>query len=178
MASAVELTELDGAPTLEIRTSTPVADLPALIGRNYGLLHSYLGELGIDPVGVPNTAYHNSDRSTTSRPPRPGNHPPGTRQPGPKPGRAPAAVRIPQNPHLPHESQPKAAGVLPGEGTGAPTPPHRPDPELPLNLRSPPTHRQIESRQPSRHPPHQHPPHEARDGHPHELRNEEPQHGP
>lgn len=61
MAATVELTELDGAPTLEIRTHTPVADLPALIGRNYGLLYSYLGELGIEPTGVPFTAYHNSD---------------------------------------------------------------------------------------------------------------------
>jgi hypothetical protein len=44
-----------------MRTHTPVAGLPALIGRNYGVLHSYLEELGLEPDGVPFTAYHDSD---------------------------------------------------------------------------------------------------------------------
>lgn len=61
MAIAIELTEFDATPTLEIRTRTPVAGLPALIGRNYGLLSAYLAELGVKRAGVPFTSYHNTD---------------------------------------------------------------------------------------------------------------------
>lgn len=56
-----ELKDLPARPTLAIRTRTPVRGLSEVIGRAYGAIASYLGELGQYPAGAPFAAYHNMD---------------------------------------------------------------------------------------------------------------------
>jgi len=55
------LLEQPEVPTLAVRTRTRVQDLPALIGKTYGSIAAYLGELGHHMAGIPFVAYHNMD---------------------------------------------------------------------------------------------------------------------
>lgn len=48
-------------PVVYIRGRSPVDELPKLFGRAYGAVGAYLGELGVQPAGVPYAAYHNMD---------------------------------------------------------------------------------------------------------------------
>ena len=46
---------------LSIRTRTAAGDLPNVLGRDYGRLAQYLGELGESPTGAPFVGYYNMD---------------------------------------------------------------------------------------------------------------------
>lgn len=48
-------------PTLSIRSRTTEQDLPALVGRAFGAVVQYLGELGEAPAGPPFSIYYNMD---------------------------------------------------------------------------------------------------------------------
>ncbi len=56
-----EILEQPAQPTLTIRTRTSVQDLPQVIGKSYGAIAQYLGELGISSVGHPFVIYYNLD---------------------------------------------------------------------------------------------------------------------
>jgi len=47
--------------TLVVRTKTSVQNLPSLIGKCYGEIAAYLGEMGESPADIPFVAYHNMD---------------------------------------------------------------------------------------------------------------------
>lgn len=57
----IMLLEQPEVPTLAVRTRTRVQDLPLLIGKTYGSIAAYLGELGHHMAGIPFVAYHNMD---------------------------------------------------------------------------------------------------------------------
>ena len=61
MSYQCEAKEQPTQPTLSIRTRTPVQDLPQELGKAYGAIGQYLGELGEQPVGPPFAAYYNLD---------------------------------------------------------------------------------------------------------------------
>ncbi|MGD9091471.1 MAG: GyrI-like domain-containing protein [Anaerolineales bacterium] len=46
---------------LSIRTRTAVGDLPQVMGRCFGSITQYLGELGEQPAGAPFVGYYNMD---------------------------------------------------------------------------------------------------------------------
>ena len=48
-----KIKELKFQPTLAVKTRTPVENLPQEIGNAYKGIMQYLGELGIEPVGMP-----------------------------------------------------------------------------------------------------------------------------
>jgi effector-binding domain-containing protein len=48
-------------PVLTIRSHTPVGELPHVMGKAYGALAQYLGQLGEQPAGPPFVAYYNQD---------------------------------------------------------------------------------------------------------------------
>jgi effector-binding domain-containing protein len=48
-------------PTLAIRARSAVQNLPELMGRSFGAVAQYLGELGESPAGMPFAAYYNLD---------------------------------------------------------------------------------------------------------------------
>ncbi len=54
-----EIYEQVAQPTLTIRTHTPVAKLPQVLGESYGAIGQYLGRLGETPGGAPFVAYYN-----------------------------------------------------------------------------------------------------------------------
>ncbi len=56
-----ELIERSAQPVLTIRTRTRVQALPALIGKVYGQIGQYLGELVERSVCAPFAAYYNAD---------------------------------------------------------------------------------------------------------------------
>ena len=47
--------------TLAIRTRVSVQDLPQVLGKAYGAIAQYLGDLGEQPAGPPFVAYYNMD---------------------------------------------------------------------------------------------------------------------
>jgi len=61
MSYKPEVVEKGEQPTLIIRTRTPVSELPAALGRCFGEIVQYLGELGEHPLGAPFAGYHNMD---------------------------------------------------------------------------------------------------------------------
>ena len=48
-------------PVLAVRTRTAVEGLPQEMGRVFGMIAGYLGEMGEYPASVPYTAYYNMD---------------------------------------------------------------------------------------------------------------------
>ncbi|MFX0102390.1 MAG: GyrI-like domain-containing protein [Candidatus Hodarchaeota archaeon] len=56
-----EAIDKDAQPTLIVRTRTPVQELPNIIGKTYGEIFHYLGEIGEEAAGMPFVAYHNLD---------------------------------------------------------------------------------------------------------------------
>lgn len=46
---------------LSVRTRTSVGNLPGLMGKTYGAIAAYLGELGEQPSGMPFAGYFNMD---------------------------------------------------------------------------------------------------------------------
>jgi effector-binding domain-containing protein len=57
----VELKERETQPVLSIRKTTSVGNLPQELGKAYGSIIQYLGELGEQPVEAAFTAYYNMD---------------------------------------------------------------------------------------------------------------------
>jgi len=61
MSYPCEIVEQPAQPTLSIRTRTAVEGMPQVLGKGYGAIAQYLGELGLDPVGHPFVIYYNLD---------------------------------------------------------------------------------------------------------------------
>lgn len=61
MSCKCEVKEQSTQLTLSIRTRTPVQGLPQVLGKAYGAIAQYLGELGEQPTGPPFAAYYNMD---------------------------------------------------------------------------------------------------------------------
>jgi effector-binding domain-containing protein len=61
MTYQCERTEVESQPTISIRTRAAVQDLPQVLGASYGLLASYLQEIGEPMAGAPFVAYYNMD---------------------------------------------------------------------------------------------------------------------
>jgi effector-binding domain-containing protein len=61
MEFACNLEQRAAQPVLSIRTFTNEAELPALVGRAFGAVAQYLGELGDAPAGPPFAIYYNMD---------------------------------------------------------------------------------------------------------------------
>ena len=61
MSYQCQVQELSVQPTLVLRVRVAAQDLPQTLGRAYGAIAQYLGELGEHPAGPPFTAYYNMD---------------------------------------------------------------------------------------------------------------------
>ena len=61
MSYECEVKEQAAQPSLSIRTRTSVQDIPQVLGKAYGAIAQYLGELGEQPAGPPFAAYYNMD---------------------------------------------------------------------------------------------------------------------
>lgn len=61
MFDTFELIEQKEQPVLSVRTRTPVGNLTAVLGKAYGAIFTYLGQMGENPVGAPFVAYFNMD---------------------------------------------------------------------------------------------------------------------
>jgi effector-binding domain-containing protein len=61
MSYNCNIEERPDQPVLSIRTRCAVEDLPEVLGRSYGAIAQYLGELGETPGGAPFVAYYNMD---------------------------------------------------------------------------------------------------------------------
>jgi len=57
----ITLKQKASQPTLSIRKTTSISKLPQEIGQAYGMIASYIQEMGEQPVGAPFTAYYNMD---------------------------------------------------------------------------------------------------------------------
>lgn len=56
-----EIIEENVQPVLAIRTRTPLANLPQVIGQSYGAIMQYMAEIGEQPANAPYIAYYNMD---------------------------------------------------------------------------------------------------------------------
>lgn len=61
MSAQCELLNRPAQPVLAMRTRAAVQDLPQTMGRVYGAIAQYLGQLGEHPAGPPYAAYYNMD---------------------------------------------------------------------------------------------------------------------
>lgn len=61
MTYECEVVELSAQPTLTIRTTTSVQNLPLVLGKVYETIADYLQEMGEQPAGPPYAAYYNMD---------------------------------------------------------------------------------------------------------------------
>jgi len=61
MAYDCEVKELPVQPALSMRLRTPVERLPQELGQAFGVVFSYMQELGEYPAGPPFVAYYNAD---------------------------------------------------------------------------------------------------------------------
>jgi effector-binding domain-containing protein len=61
MSYPCELIDLTAQPVLSVRARGAVKDLPAIMGRSYGVLGAYLGRMGKQAAGAPFVAYYNQD---------------------------------------------------------------------------------------------------------------------
>ncbi|MGI5892338.1 MAG: GyrI-like domain-containing protein [Bacillota bacterium] len=59
--SNIAILDQNEQPTISIRTTTKIEDLPMLIGQSYGKIAAYLEELGELPADIPFVAYYNLD---------------------------------------------------------------------------------------------------------------------
>ena len=55
------LTQKEAQPVLSIRSRSAVQGIPELMGRCFGAVAQYLGELGEAPAGMPFAAFYNMD---------------------------------------------------------------------------------------------------------------------
>ena len=61
MTYKCELVDQSAQPTLSIRTTTSVKELPQELGRAYGAIGQYMAQLGEQPAGAPYAAYFTFD---------------------------------------------------------------------------------------------------------------------
>jgi len=61
MSFNCKVVELASRPTLSIRLRTAVQDLPQVLGKGYGDIAQYLGEIKEQPAGPPFAIYYNMD---------------------------------------------------------------------------------------------------------------------
>ena len=61
MTQKCEIIKPPSQSTLSVRTKTPVGELPQVLGKVYGSIAQYLGELGEQPAGPPFAGYFNMD---------------------------------------------------------------------------------------------------------------------
>ncbi len=61
MTYRCETIDRPAQPVLSIRTRAAVQDLPQVMGKAYGTIMQYMGELGVQPVSAPFVAYFNMD---------------------------------------------------------------------------------------------------------------------
>jgi effector-binding domain-containing protein len=61
MSYAIKLLDLPEQPTLSIRATRAVSEMPQFFGHVYGSIMQYLGELGAFPSGMPFATYYNLD---------------------------------------------------------------------------------------------------------------------
>ena len=61
MSYQIKLLDLPEQPTLSIRATQAVSELPQFFGRVYGSIMQYLGELKAQPSGMPFATYYNLD---------------------------------------------------------------------------------------------------------------------
>ncbi len=61
MSYNCEFIEQEPQPTLSIRTTTSLKNLPQELGNAYGAIEQYLGEIGEQPSGAPYAAYFTFD---------------------------------------------------------------------------------------------------------------------
>lgn len=61
MSHECKIEERSVQPTLSVRTRTPVAKLPDVMGPAFGQIMAYLGGQGAYPAGPPYAAYYNMD---------------------------------------------------------------------------------------------------------------------
>jgi effector-binding domain-containing protein len=61
MSDACEIIDRPAQPVLSVRTRVPVQDLPQVLGKVYGEIWQYLGELHEAPAGAAYVAYYNMD---------------------------------------------------------------------------------------------------------------------
>ena len=61
MSYKCEFKEQPAQPVLSVRTTTSVHELPLALGKAYGAIAQYLGELGEQPAGPPFAAYYSMD---------------------------------------------------------------------------------------------------------------------
>lgn len=57
----IKIRTLEAQPMVSIRTRTSLAELAGVMGRAYGELYGYLGELGVRPAGPPLVLYHDPE---------------------------------------------------------------------------------------------------------------------
>ena len=55
------LSQKEAQPVLSIRSRSAVQGIPELMGRSFGAVAQYLGELGEAPAGMPFAAFYNMD---------------------------------------------------------------------------------------------------------------------
>jgi len=61
MGYKCEVKEKKAQPVISVRTNSAVQDLPQVLGKYYGAIAQYLGELRENPTGPPFVAYYNLD---------------------------------------------------------------------------------------------------------------------
>jgi effector-binding domain-containing protein len=61
MTYKCELVDQPAQPTLSIRTTTSIKELPQELGRAYGAIGQYMAQLGEQPAGAPYAAYFTFD---------------------------------------------------------------------------------------------------------------------
>ena len=61
MGYKCEVKERETQPSMSIRTRASVQDLPQVLGKSYGAIAQYVGELGAYPAGPPFVVYYNMD---------------------------------------------------------------------------------------------------------------------
>jgi len=61
MEYTCEVVKVDAQPVVSIRSRSASWDLQKFFGKAYGEIFEYLEQIGVQPVGSPFAAYHNSD---------------------------------------------------------------------------------------------------------------------
>mgnify|MGYP001767113719 CR=1 FL=1 len=66
MEYTCEIKKQNPTPTICVRTTTSVENLPMVLGQSWGALGAYMEQNGAQPAGVPYVAYFNMDMQNLS----------------------------------------------------------------------------------------------------------------
>lgn len=61
MSYLLQIIETEEQPVLSVKTTTPVSNMPSVVGRVYGQIVNYIVEKGEEPIGPAFIAYYNMD---------------------------------------------------------------------------------------------------------------------